>query len=136
MYRNYDPETVSRIQALYKLLLPILEKHEWDYFEYHGKALEHLANDSEVIRILQLNNLDPAHLTNPETLQYLKQARFWMGYFYEAYPEPKTEAFYENIRQHVCENWEEQKEFIVSIGGQTPEQYVQRLEEMARQYEK
>lgn len=136
VYRSYEPETVARIQALYRLLLPTLEKHEWDYFEYHGKALEHLANDPEVIRILQLNNLDPAHLTNPETLQYLKQARFWMGYFYEAYPDPKSNSINENIRQHVRENWVKQKEFMFSIGGQTPEQYLHSLEELARQYEK
>lgn len=120
---------------MYRLLLPLLEKHQWDDFEYYGRALEHLANNPEVIQILQLNHLDPAHLANPETLQYFSQARWWGGNFYDAYPDPKTDTIYKNIRQHVRENWETQKDFLISIGGQTPEQYAQSLERMARQYE-
>ncbi len=58
-----------------------------------------------------------------------------MGDFSEPYPNPETETIYKNIRQRVRENWAEQQEFMFSIGGQTPEQYAQSLEGMARQYE-
>lgn len=132
--RNYDLATVRRIQALYKLLLPILEKQQWEHFEYYGKALKCLAGDPAVSEILRLQGLDPLYLTSPDILQYFRETRLWSGIFSRESPLVNIESEPNGSDNNTSEKWSKRREFLISTGGKTPGKYAEKLESMARQY--
>lgn len=134
-YRNYDVEVVAQIKWLYKLLLPIVEKKQWDKFEYFSYAVEYMTQDPEVIEILRMQWLSVADLKSPEKIEQMSQWSFWLSWFNHFHTPTKTEQeILANIQKSRESEWGKNKIFLKEIGWETPQAYLERLRSTAQQY--
>lgn len=126
--RNFDIATIKKIHALYHALLPILEKNQWENFQYYGVAIDVLKKSPEVIQILGLFGFSIEHFDLPSTRSYISD---WSisssGRIPIAEPDAVSLEVHQKTQKWIKEHWPQEMDSMRKMGAYTPLEVVQKL---------